>query len=53
MIEAIPDTRAYLIGGYSVILGGLLLYVFSLIVRWRALAREEGWLAEIEQGEKK
>jgi len=53
MIETIPDTRAYLIVGYSVILGGLLLYVISLWVRWRALAREEHWLAEVERGEKK
>jgi len=53
MFETIPDTRAYLIAGYSVILGGLLLYVINLIVRWRALAREERWLAEVEQGEKK
>jgi hypothetical protein len=53
MFETTPDTRAYLIAGYSVIVGGLLLYVMSLIVRWRALAREERWLAEVEHGEKK
>jgi len=41
MIETTPDTTAYLIAGYSVILGGLLLYMISLIVRWRALGRDE------------
>jgi hypothetical protein len=49
-METTPDTTAYLIAGYSVILGGLLLYVASLIVRWRGLAREEHWLSEVEQG---
>jgi len=53
MMETTPDTTAYLIAGYSVILGGLLLYVISLMVRWRALAREERVLAEIERSEKK
>ncbi len=52
-METTPDTTAYLIAGYSVILGGLLLYVVSLIVRWRTLAREERWLREVEQDPKK
>ncbi len=52
-METTPDTTAYLIAGYSVILGGLLLYVVSLIVRWRALTREARWLSEVEQGSKK
>ncbi len=52
-METTPDTTAYLIAGYSVILGGLLLYIASLVVRWRALAREERWLSEVEPGPKK
>ncbi len=47
-METTPDTTAYLIAGYGVIVGGLLLYVVSLIVRWGALAREERWLRDVE-----
>lgn len=32
-----PDTLAYMIAGYAVILGSLVAYVASLALRWRRL----------------
>jgi hypothetical protein len=29
----IPDTTAYMIAGFSVVVGGIVLYVISLVVR--------------------
>jgi len=42
------DTLSYMIAGYSVIFGVLLVYIVSLIVRFRQLRREEKMLLEIE-----
>ncbi len=33
------STWSYFIAGYSVILGSLLLYVLSLVIRWRHLLK--------------
>ncbi len=43
-----PDTGAYLIAGYAVIFGGMILYVLSLIWRRRRL---EADLAALEREE--
>ena len=40
------DTLNYMIAGYVVIFGGLLLYVVSLFVRAARLRREEAMLEE-------
>ncbi len=43
------DTINYMIAGYAVIFGGLLLYVASLFVRTARLRREEAMLEEEQE----
>jgi CcmD family protein len=45
---AIPDTTAYMIGGYLFIFGVIGLYVASLIIRRRNLERELDLLQQFE-----
>jgi len=52
-LEGTPDTSAYMIAGFAVIFGFMLVYVVSLAVRKRRLSREEEMLKELEEGEKK
>ncbi len=42
------DTVNYFIAGYSVIFGILIIYIASLILRWRNLKKEEDILKDIE-----
>ncbi len=42
----VPQTGNYMIAGYVVILGGMALYVVSLVVRFRSRLRE---LAALEE----
>lgn len=35
-----PDTSAYMIAGFSVILGGILIYVVSLVSRTRRIRQQ-------------
>ena len=52
--EPIPDTSGYMIAGYSVIFGIMLLYLISLLVRFRQTRRELKMLQDLEeQAEKK
>ncbi len=44
-----PDTGNYLIAGYAVIFGGMLLYLVSLVIRRRRLEQD---LAALEEGPK-
>ena len=39
----------YLIAGYSVIFGIMLIYLVSLIVRWRNLREDEKMLSALEK----
>jgi hypothetical protein len=43
-----PDTSSYMIAGFSVIFGTMLLYVSSLIIRWRNLEQDMTVLQELE-----
>ncbi len=47
--EAPPDTAGYMIAGYAVIFGVMLVYLISLIVRQRNLYRDLESLEEIEK----
>lgn len=42
-----PDTIAYMIAGYVVIIGALGGYTLSLVLRWRRLKRRGKMLNEI------
>lgn len=48
-LQQIPDTSAYMIGGYAVIFGTMLAYVISLIIRRRNLEQDIQVLNELEQ----
>lgn len=42
------DTFNYMIAGYIVIFGVLLVYLVSLVIRWRNLRQDEEMLGELE-----
>ncbi len=44
-----PDTSTYMIAGYAVILGVMLLYIFSLYLRRRNLHQDIEALREVER----
>lgn len=46
-----PDTSAYMIAGYTVIFGAMLIYLISLIVRRRNLEQDIQLLEELEEKE--
>ena len=43
------NTMGYMIAGYAVIFGVMLIYMVSLVVRWRNLRQDEETLREIEK----
>ena len=43
------ETTGYMIFGYTVIFGTMLLYVLSLFSRWRNLKKDEDLLKDLEQ----
>jgi hypothetical protein len=47
--EGPANTLSYMIAGFSVIFGAMLIYVISLIVRSTRLHREDEALQELEQ----
>jgi hypothetical protein len=47
------NTMAYMIAGYAVIFGVMLIYIVSLVVRHRNLRQEEQLLEELQKEEKK
>jgi TRAP-type C4-dicarboxylate transport system permease small subunit len=47
-MDAPADTLNYFIAGYSVIFGVMLVYLISLIVRFRNLRQDEKNLEEME-----
>jgi hypothetical protein len=51
--DAPAETLIYMIAGYTVIFGVLLLYLVSLIVRRRNLRRDKETLQEMEETEQK
>ncbi len=50
-MEEPANTISYFAAGYAVIFGIMLIYLVSLIVRWRNLRQEEQILAELEKKE--
>jgi hypothetical protein len=42
------DTMGYFIAGYAVIFGLMLVYIASLVVRWRSLRQDETLLNELD-----
>lgn len=43
------NTLSYMIGGYAVIFGIMLLYLVSLVVRTRNLSQDEAMLQDLDQ----
>ena len=48
LMETTPDTSIYMIAGYAVAFGVMLIYVASLAIRFRDLRRELSALEELE-----
>ena len=46
--QVTADTTGYMIFGYVVIFGSMIIYLLSLISRWRNLQKDEEILQEIE-----
>lgn len=51
--DAPANTLSYMIAGYVVIFGTMLIYLASLVVRRKNLHQDEETLEELEQKEKK
>jgi hypothetical protein len=47
--QAPPDTSQYMIAGYAVAFGVMLLYVASLFIRFRNLNRDISMLEEMDE----
>ena len=48
-MEGPADTLTYMIAGYAVIFGIMLVYLASLIIRWRNLRQDEELLEQLEK----
>ena len=48
-MDATPNTFNYLVGGYLVFAVIMVIYVFSLISRWKNLERDKQMLDEMEK----
>jgi hypothetical protein len=51
-MEGPANTTVYMVAGYAVIFGIMLIYLVSLIVRFRNLRQEEHLLEELEKEKK-
>jgi hypothetical protein len=49
MTEGPADTINYMIAGYSVIFGVMLVYLVSLVVRWRNLRQDEEMIEQLSK----
>ena len=49
LFETAPDTSLYMIAGYAISFGVMLVYVISLFVRSRNLKRDLSTLEELEK----
>jgi hypothetical protein len=47
--QTTPDTSNYMIGGFAVIFGAMLIYLVSLIIRGRNLSQDLDMLQELEK----
>ncbi len=50
-MDSIPNTMNYMIAGYAVLFGGLLIYLSSLYIRRRNLRQDLDMLRELEKSE--
>ena len=50
-MDVVPETTNFLIAGYAVIFVGFILYLISLIVRFRNLHQDEQMLDDLEKKE--
>ena len=50
-MDAPANTLSYFVAGYVVIFVIMLIYLASLIVRWRNLVQDEKMLADLEKQE--
>lgn len=48
-LETPPDTSQYMVAGYAIAFGVMLLYVLSLIIRSRNLNRDVSMLEEMDK----
>lgn len=51
-MDAPANTTVYMVAGYAVIFGIMLIYLVSLVVRFRNLRQEEHLLEELEKEKK-
>ena len=51
LLQATPDTTAYMIAGYAVILSVIAIYLISLYVRQRNLKQDLEMLEELQSQE--
>ena len=49
ILAAPPDTSQYMIAGYAISFGVMLVYVFSLFLRTRNLKRDQSMLEEMDK----
>jgi len=49
--EVLPNTTPYMIAGYAVIFGVMLIYLISLSVRWRSLEKDLEVLEEVQESQ--
>jgi hypothetical protein len=47
--EAPAETTGYMIFGYSIIFGTLMIYLISLFTRWRNFKKDQEVLEELEK----
>lgn len=50
--EGPPNTDGYMVAGYIVIFGVMLIYLVSLVVRQRSLSKDLELLEDLERGNK-
>lgn len=48
-MEGPADTLSYMIAGYAVIFGIMIVYLASLIIRWRNLRQDEELLEQLDK----
>jgi preprotein translocase subunit Sec63 len=51
MTEGPAETTIYMLAGYGVIFGVMLLYLVSLVVRWRNLRQDEEMIKQLEDNQ--
>ena len=51
-MDAPANTMGYMVAGYSVIFGVMIIYLISLVVRWRSLRQDEALLKDLDEEEK-